>query len=179
MAACTPAVLAALLLVGCSGETDDASRKPVQAPVPIITSSPPAPSASPSTSRPATSPSALPTPRAHGGAQRVESSGISFEVPEGWQSLKASELFDGTTDTPALQELADRLGVTPDQLAQAMSTIDLFLIGDGGAHGGVVDNINVLSTGVPLNESQLKLQLAAVGVTSPEIRHVWPSSVLS
>ena len=92
-------------------------------------------------------------------------------MPEGWESLKASELFDGAPDNPALQELSDRLGLSPEQLAQAMSTIDLFLVSDAGAHGGVVDNVNVLSTGVPLNESQVKLQLAAVGATQPEISH--------
>jgi len=92
-------------------------------------------------------------------------------VPEGWQSLKASEVFDGATDNPVIQELADRLGLSPEQLAQAMRTIDLMLISDGGAHGGVVDNVNVVSTGVPLNDSQVKLQLAAVGVKKPEISH--------
>ncbi len=69
-------------------------------------------------------------------AKRVSAAGISFEVPEGWETLDAGELAEGAGENSQLAEWAEGLGITPDQLEQTVSSMDLFLVTDEGLRAG-------------------------------------------
>lgn len=116
----------------------------------------------------------MPTP-AHapsGATRRVESSGISFEVPTGWLELKAADIAKGLGDSEVLKDLADRTGLDPDRLIGMMSSIDLYLVSDEGAHEGFFDNINVVAQpNVIQNDSQLELGLLTLGAKHIAVRH--------
>lgn len=166
-----PALAAVLvLLTGCAGDLSGfrAQKSLGQ----------PSSASGPSTAEP--SPSALPPPSGLptqiGGpgspAHRVESSGISFEVPKGWLELKASDLAAGLGDSEVFKELAARSGLDPDQLLGMMKSIDLYLVSDEGAHAGFVDNINVVGQPISLqNDSQIELGLLTLGATNVDVRH--------
>jgi hypothetical protein len=182
------AVVATLLLSGCSGdlpadEAHKAAGAPRSAPpstpsTPLASSAPPAtatPSAPSAPSPSALPPSTVPTPtdKPDGPTRRVESNGFTFEVPRGWLELDAGEITDGAADRPEIKELADRLGISPEQLVSTMAQVDLFLFSDEGGRAGTVDNLNVIGGPVAqLNESQLQLGLLTAGAEHLETLHV-------
>jgi hypothetical protein len=185
-----PALAAVLvLLAGCAGDLSDVKAQkslgqPPSAAAPLAAEPSAAePSAAePSAAEPSAaspSPSALPPPSGlptPGGpdapARRVESSGISFDVPKGWLELKAADIAAGLGDSDVIKELADRSGLDPDQLIGMMKAIDLYLVSDEGAHAGFVDNINVVGQpSVIQNDSQLELALVSLGAKDIDVRH--------
>jgi hypothetical protein len=104
--------------------------------------------------------------------KRVSAAGISFEVPEGWEELDAAEVAEGAGENSTIGELADSMGVTPDQFEQMMASIDLFLFSDEGAQQGFLDNVNVLKTpGRMPNDEQLKLQFLQFGADVRDVSH--------
>jgi hypothetical protein len=104
--------------------------------------------------------------------RRVSAVGISFEVPEGWEELDAAEVAEGAGESSTAREIADSLGVTPDQFEQIMADIDLFLFSDEGAQQGFLDNVNVLEVpGRMPNDEQLKLQLLQFGADVRDVSH--------
>lgn len=104
--------------------------------------------------------------------REVSVSGVTFEVPRGWKDLDAEEVAEGSGKTDVARDLSDRMGMTPEQFQQMLGSIDLFLFSDEGAHQGFVDNINVLSVpGKMPNDSQLKLQLLAMGAEVHDFSH--------
>jgi hypothetical protein len=175
--AALPALAAVLALVsGCGDLSGTVAQKDTAAAA--TASAAPAPESPPSTPAPAPSTlppaSGLPTPaRApHGPTRRVESSGISFEVPAGWLELNAADLAGGLGNSDLLAELADRSGLDPGQLVEMMGSIDLYLVSDDGAHAGFVDNINVIEQPVALqNDSQVELGLLTLGAKDIDVRH--------
>jgi hypothetical protein len=96
---------------------------------------------------------------------KVKKFGISFELPEEWISLDAKKVLDGGTGkNPFLEELADRLGVSEEQLVRAFSTsLQTMSVSGGGASHGFLTNVNSVGQEGDLNDEQLKLQLAAIG----------------
>lgn len=172
-----PALAAALALFSGCGDLSGTVAQKGTATAATATASP-TPESPPSTPDPAPStlppPSGLPTPaRApHGPTRRVESSGISFEVPSGWLELDAADLADGLGSSDLLTDLADRSGLDPDQLVEMMESIDLYLVSDDGAHAGFVDNINVIEQPIALqNDSQVELGLLTLGAKDIDVRH--------
>jgi hypothetical protein len=104
--------------------------------------------------------------------RRVSAVGISFEVPDGWEELDAAEVAEGAGENETIGDIADSLGVTPDQFEQMMASIDLFLFSDEGAKQGVLDNVNVLQIpGRMPNDEQLKLQFLQFGADVLDVSH--------
>lgn len=97
---------------------------------------------------------------------------LAFEIPAGWMSLDARNLLDPSN--PAVKELADRMGASPEQFVEGLGKAVLtFSITDEGAVDGFVDNVN--SVEVPqadFNDDQLKLDLASMGAKPEEPEHV-------
>jgi hypothetical protein len=104
--------------------------------------------------------------------KRVSAAGISFEVPGGWEELDAAEVAEGAGENATVGEIADSMGVTPDQFEQIMANVDLFLFSDEGAQHGFLDNINVLETpGRMPNDEQVKLQFMSLGADVHDVSH--------
>lgn len=96
--------------------------------------------------------------------QAVEAAGIRFGLPQGWTVLDAAEVAKGSGNQQAVKDMADRLGVTPQQLEQMFSSLDLYAVTDQGAQGGFLDNVNVVAADGPLpNDDQIRQQYLAVG----------------
>ena len=176
------AALTALLLGGCADELGGGARK-AEGSLPSATASSSAatpadtpadtPAGAPSATLPSTLPSQPGEAPATGPTRRVEASGFSFEVPKGWVELDAGELFEGAAGNDEIEKLADRLGISSDQLLATVGNADLFLFSNEGAHAGRVDNLNVIQ--VPagqLNASQIELGLLAVGAEDLDVQHV-------
>ena len=75
----------------------------------------------------------------------VSVGGVSFDVPAGWTDIDAADVAEARKDSPAMAELGDRAGLTPDQVRQLFEQVDLFLFSDDGARQGFLDNINVIA----------------------------------
>jgi hypothetical protein len=104
--------------------------------------------------------------------RRMSAAGISFEVPEGWEELDAAEVAEGAGENSTVGEIAESMGVTPDQFEQMMASIDLFLFSDEGAQHGFLDNVNVLQMpGRMPNDEQLKLQFLQFGADVRDVSH--------
>ncbi|HET6166246.1 MAG TPA: hypothetical protein VFE07_05415, partial [Marmoricola sp.] len=103
---------------------------------------------------------------------KVEKYGISFELPKGWITLDAKKVFKGDGKNPLLDELADRLGTSREQLVKAFSTvIQTMSVSDQGAVHGFLDNVNSTGQDGDINDDQLKLQLATLGAKIGTIDH--------
>ena len=95
---------------------------------------------------------------------RAEESGIELATPETWTLIKAEEIANG--DNPVLDEYADSLGLTPEQMRMAFQQIDLMAMAVNG------DNINVVPARglaeIPTDAS-FRAQLEVIGAKITEI----------
>ncbi len=99
----------------------------------------------------------------------VSALGISFEAPEGWESLDPDE-----ADIPDAEadDLAQGLGLTPEQFEQTIRNVDLFLVDGDGPENGFLSNINVLGqTGALPGDGELESQFTAIGAEDLEVTH--------
>jgi hypothetical protein len=104
--------------------------------------------------------------------KRVSAVGVSFEVPAGWQELEAKEVAEGAGENSKIGELADQMGLTPEQFEQTMASVDLMVVSDEGARAGFLDNVTVLqAAGHVPNDEQLKLQFLQIGADVHDISH--------
>jgi hypothetical protein len=169
-------LLSALALTGC-GVTGGRTTAPTPAtgtpsfsylPTPTPTPTPEA------TDEPTAVPTGHSTPSSPD-AQVVEVTkyGISFELPKGWITLNARKVFrEGGARNPVIKELADKLGMSPDQLIRAFSsTLQTMSVTDEGAHDGFLDNVNSIGEAGEVNEDQFKLGLATVGAKPGAFEH--------
>jgi hypothetical protein len=102
-------------------------------------------------------------------ANEVTAAGVSFEAPEGWKSLDPNDA-DIPDDEAA--SLAEGLGLTPEQLDQTISRVDLFLVDGDGPQDGFLSNINVLAQqGALPDDGALESQFAAIGAEVHEVSH--------
>lgn len=102
-------------------------------------------------------------------ANQVSALGISFEAPEGWESLDPDEA--DIPDTEA-ESLAEGLGLTPEQFEQTIRNVDLFMVDGDGPQDGFLSNINVLGqTGQLPEDAALESQFAAIGAEVLEVSH--------
>jgi len=167
--------LASLAVVGvlaagvtaCGSDDDGASRSGAAG----STSSSAPSSASPSTDASAeatpsesASDEATTSPAPSGDGQVVSAEGISFEVPASYLAADAEEVLSGT-DTSVTDDLAERLGVTPEQLRQQFANIALFAIDQDVEQGAFADNVNLISTeGASLpTEDEARQQIEQLG----------------
>ena len=98
--------------------------------------------------------------------------GVSFEAPEGWTEIDPDEALSGSGSNPALDELAERMGMTPEEAAQGLSAASkLMLFSDAEAVGGFLANINVVI--VPgdagMDDEAIKNDFVALGGTVGDI----------
>jgi hypothetical protein len=132
------------------------------------------PSGASSTATSTATPTSTPTRDAVGSqVVRIRKYGISFELPKGWITLDAKKVLrSGGGKNPVLDELADRMGTTPDQLVRTWSdAVQTFSVSDEGAHHGFLENVNSVGQDQVLNDENIKLQLATIGAKPASFEH--------
>ena len=108
-------------------------------------------------------------------AQTIEipGQGVSFELPGDWDAIDADTVKDAGTDSGVFADLADRMGIEPDQLTQQLENIDVF-VGAPHAEGGVLSNVNALHFDVAdlPSAGTFELQFRSLGATDIETTDV-------
>lgn len=103
---------------------------------------------------------------------KVKKYGVAFELPKAWVTIDAKAALPGHTRSPVLDELADRMGTTPERLAQTLSSSVLTLsVSDKGAQHGFLDNVNSVGQDEVLTDDAIKLQLVALGAKPGAFEH--------
>lgn len=153
-----PAVLVSVVLVAspsCTSE-DDAEPGDTTGGTPAATPAP-------------TTVEVVPIPD---GAQAivVDELGVQFGAPEGWEIVDPDELEGGTSGT-VVAELAERAGVTPEEMSATIDEqVELYVFSDQPDEG-FTPNINVVATetdALPTDE-QLTAQFDDVGARNVQI----------
>lgn len=163
-------VAAVLALSACAGSSDDTATDR-----PSTTSGASATSAASSTSG-ASSPTGSADPNASetpGGAtdapdlpadhvwETVEDVSLTFAVPDSWSAIDPEKITE-SGDTSAMEDMAEKMGVSATQLMQVVGQADLMLLAP--PKKGYADNISAIVA--PLEnlptESQIKAQLGGV-----------------
>jgi len=96
---------------------------------------------------------------------RVRVDGLSFEVPRGWTTLDPDDVADRAGSSKTLSALANRVGMTNDQVVQRMRAVDAVLYRDEGVRNGLVDTISVFTVpgaGLP-DEEALEQEFLRLG----------------
>ena len=108
-------------------------------------------------------------------AQTIEipGQGVSFELPDDWDAIAAKDVADASTDSDVFADLADRMGIEPEQLTQQLANLDLF-VGAPHAEGGVLSNVNALHFEVAdlPSADTFELQFRSLGATDIETTEV-------
>lgn len=101
----------------------------------------------------------------------VEKVHTTFAAPKTWTALDPAALGDLAAGSPALKEMADRMGLTVDQLVQFLDHVDLFLAGP--AVRGYAPNIQaaVLPMLELPDEAAVSLEIGRVASSKPQLRH--------
>lgn len=89
---------------------------------------------------------------------------VSFEVPKDWDAVDADTVAEAGDDSGAWKDMADRMGVEPEQMKEMVSQADV-LIAAPHAEGGLLSTINVLhfdGTALP-SKAQFKMQFRSLG----------------
>jgi uncharacterized protein YidB (DUF937 family) len=96
--------------------------------------------------------------------------GVSFEVPDGWEPVDPADIAEGSEGSAELSDLAERLGLEPEQLQQQMAGVDLVVFSDETDNPNFRDNVNVTSPGgrVP-GEDELISQFERFNATVEEV----------
>lgn len=168
------AALLATGLAACGSDDEGASRSSSggssSAPASPSTETTPSETAPSETASDETSASVSTSAAPSGDGQVVSAEGISFEVPASYLAADAEQVLSGT-DTSVTDDLAERLGVTPEQLRQQFSSIALFAIDQDAQPGAFADNVNLISsTGASLpTEDQARQQIEQLGFSVESI----------
>ncbi|WP_228942209.1 hypothetical protein [Nocardioides sp. Leaf374] len=161
------ALCLALVATGCSSD-DSADGPSESSPETSAASSPSASASEPSeTSEPDTD--------TETDTQEVATDQVAFDVPGSWVTVDAAEAFSGddATEDPVVQDLAERLGVTPEQAVQTFAQMDLIVTSDGERDAGVLTNLNVVHVpGALPTESAARAELKQIGATITSIEAV-------
>lgn len=106
--------------------------------------------------------------QASGDAVTARKSGLSFELPDGWEVIDPSELSKNSANAPqSLKDMAKSSGTTVDQLLDNLAqTVDLMAMGE--TKQGFAENVNVIPNPQPLTEAQLKSSYEQQGGTVTE-----------
>lgn len=152
----TAALSLSLALVGCSGSDDDNESTSSDTPTAEAT-----PTESPDVDE-TEEPEETEAPEVDG--EQVSAAGVTFVVPRGWQTVDASDVAEESGGSEASADMAERLGMTPEQFAQVMANVDLYAVSGDGPVDGFMDNINVISEeGVQVGDPELvEQQLQAI-----------------
>jgi hypothetical protein len=150
-------LLAVALSLGACGDHDSSTSAGSGTPSPSVSP------ANPSESTQAGGSSHGADPTSGGRVVRVIKYGISYRVPQGWISVDGKELL--RPDNPVLTQVANRLGMTVDQLITSIgNNIQAYSVSGKGAVDGVLDTVNLI--GIPasgVTGAQIRVQLASIG----------------
>lgn len=169
----TPVALClALVAAGCSSDdtAEQSAEKSADSPAATAAESPAESTAAASPSADASEPSEPDTD-----TQEVATDQVAFDVPASWVTVDAAEAFSGddATEDPVVQDLAARLGVTPEQAVQTFAQMDLIVTSDGERDAGVLTNLNVVHfPGALPTESAARAELRQIGATVTSIEAV-------
>lgn len=100
----------------------------------------------------------------------IPGQGVSFEVPADWDALDTSTVAAAGDDSGYWDEMADRMGIEPEQMKDLVSQADIF-IGAPNAESGVVSNINVMhfpGNVMPDSAATFELQFRGLGAKDIE-----------
>ncbi|MGY2875577.1 hypothetical protein ACVW00_002767 [Marmoricola sp. URHA0025 HA25] len=165
------ACLAVLTLAGCGASGDPTAGATTSAPT-VAVPSPTVTFTDDPTDDATDDPSEDPTASADVQVVKIRKFGVSFELPKGWITLDAKKVLNGGVKNAFLAEMAERLGVTQQQLLQSFSTlVQTFSVSDAGAVHGFLSNVNTVGQEGDVNDDQLKLQLATIGAKPGELGH--------
>lgn len=166
------ALCLALVAAGCSSDdtAEQSAEKSADSPAATAAESPAESTAAASPSADASEPSEPDTD-----TQEVATDQVAFDVPASWVTIDAAEAFSGddATEDPVVQDLAARLGVTPEQAVQTFAQMDLIVTSDGERDAGVLTNLNVVHfPGALPTESAARAELRQIGATVTSIKAV-------
>ncbi|MEQ4521474.1 hypothetical protein [Nocardioides kribbensis] len=168
------ALCLALVAAGCSSDdtAEQSAEKSADSPAATAAESPAESTAAASPSADASEPS---EPDTDTDTQEVATDQVAFDVPASWVTVDAAEAFSGddATEDPVVQDLAARLGVTPEQAVQTFAQMDLIVTSDGERDAGVLTNLNVVHfPGALPTESAARAELRQIGATITSIEAV-------
>jgi len=85
------------------------------------------------------------------GGEEVGTDLVTFELPDGWAVLDQEAMTEraGSDANPMLEEMSERLGLTPEQLASQMDAVELYAAAPGGAVDGFLTNVNLIEQPMP------------------------------
>ena len=167
-------ILALVALTACGPSAERAapsttsstsSTSPVAAPSPTS-------STTSSSSAPA-SPSKAATPALPKGYRwrTIEKVHTTFAAPDSWTAIDPAQLGKISADSPEIQKLAARMGVSSSQVAAFLSQVDLYLAGPPVK--GYSPNIQavVLPLAELPSDAALSTQLGRAAIRKPTLRH--------
>lgn len=100
----------------------------------------------------------------------VSGAGVSFTQPEGWTAINPAEMQKQSKGSPELKEMADKMGIPPEQLSASMGQAELVLLDPQSAKQGFANNINVVAPGgaMPPPE-EIEQQFTQLGATVNDV----------
>lgn len=95
--------------------------------------------------------------------------GVSFEAPEGWESLDADDAGLSGEDGA---DVAEGLGMTAEELQATVQQVDLFVVDGDGPQENFLSNINVLEQEGRLPEdAEIESQFSQMGAQVLDVTH--------
>lgn len=159
------AAASALALSACGGDTTTEESSTTES----ATSASSEPTSEGSTESPTETPSETSSSDgdddASEGSVTATKSGLTFDVPDGWETIDPSALADKPEDAPeSIKTMAEDAGMPVDQFLQNLSTaIDVLVMGE--AEDGYAQNINVVAGPAAVDTTQLKANLEQQNAT--------------
>lgn len=94
----------------------------------------------------------------------ITDAGVRFKIPADWQTVTPDDVSGAAADSPAIQDIADRMSVTVDQFRQMVQQAAVWAFAPE-AQGGFSDNVNVIDLGDTdlVTEAEVTSQLAGIG----------------
>ncbi len=107
------------------------------------------------------------------GSHTVDEAGISFDLPSDWEDFDRDRVVEVLSDSAAMDEMTDRMGVTSEQLRMMLGSDMVLYAGVPNAGAGFRDNLNVTvtATGMPDSASfeQEARQAGATGLSTDNV----------
>lgn len=91
-------------------------------------------------------------------------SGVTFQVPQGWEGVNPSEVLGSGKTPQSIKDMAEAQGMDPDTFLQQISqSVDVMVVGP--TKNNFADNVNVIKQpGMPSTATQ-EAQLEQIGAT--------------
>ena len=96
----------------------------------------------------------------------VDEADVSFELPSDWEEFDRDKMRDALSDSSAMDDLFDRMGVSIEQFQQMMASNVVLFVTAPYAEGGFLDNVNVVvADGRLPSMGAFELQYRGLGAT--------------